>query len=177
MALRTANRTMTAIKISFLVVCAILAYIYMGQITWVPFILLAVFIFVREFFLIKRRVNDSSSASKVHVEAPPVGVLGHYKVDNEIAYGLFMLLEDKNIFIDIREDPLIIQREEVARSLFENSNILEQNLAEFRSRNNLFKTDSIESFGVHSIDLNIVEVFWSSERYTTMKDFKFIDDV
>ena len=167
---------MTSIKIIFLVVCAFLAYVYLGGITWVPFVLVATFIFIAN-SRPKKTGNPNRNADTT-MKPVPIGVLGYYDVDDDgdLSYGLFILLDDKNIFIDIREDGLIVRREELARSFLKNCHTLEKNLIEFRSKNILFKNDSIYSFGIHSADLSITEVFWDSGKYTTMRNFQFIDD-
>jgi len=165
---------MTIIKIIFLVACAVLAYVYMGEITWVPFVLLATFIFIVNFF--PPKTNNPNRNSEAQVKPVQIGVLGHYDVEGDLCYGLFMLLEGKNTFVDIKEDHLVIQREALARSLIENCHILEKSLAEFRSRNPSFKDNSISSLGTFSKDLNRIEVFWDSGAYTVTKGFEFVDD-
>jgi hypothetical protein len=101
------------------------------------------------------------------------GVLGHYVVDSDRSYGLFVSLNGKNILVDIREDKFIDERTKFARYLSDNSDNLEKNLNEFIKSNPEFSSRQVNSIGLHSKTLDQGEVFWDPDGYTGLKGLEF----
>lgn len=162
---------MAYLKIFVLLLCAFGAYKAIGGIMWIPFVMFAVFVTMRDF----ATKNNSTLLQKMEASVK-FGIIGEYIVDGENAYGLYLMLHGKGIFVDIKRDALVLGREKVALELFEKQLILEDELKKFLLKYDEFKADQIDSFGIHSDNLNQVEVFWESGEYTILRNMVFVID-
>lgn len=162
---------MLYLKIFALVIVAFGAHKMAGGITWIPFVLLAGFIFWRDFFSTDDKIALQNTNASVKF-----GILDEYVVDDEKVYGLYVALHGASVFVDIRRDSLVIEREKLALELFEKQSILENEVTKFLLKHDKFKNDRINSFGIHSDDLNRVEVFWDSGEYTILRNMVFFVD-
>ncbi|MET0550443.1 MAG: hypothetical protein ABW002_14365 [Xanthomonas sp.] len=103
------------------------------------------------------------------------GRLGEFDVDDELCYGMYICLNSNPIFIDIRKDGFLRQRESYAQYLHKNSNNLERNLSDFIAMNPEFSSKSINSLGLHSLEMpeKQAEVFWDPEGYSQLRGLEF----
>lgn len=100
---------------------------------WLLFSALSFFCFLSSF---SPEINSRKSA-----EVNDFGRLGHFSVDDELCYGMYICLNSNPIFIDIRRDDFLRQRENYAKYLYENSGNLEGNLNKFIAINPDFHPD------------------------------------
>ena len=108
----------------------------------------------------------------------PIGKLGEYDVDggdSEPSYGLYLQLRGKPVFVDIRKDKLIAQREQRAILLHERSAEIEQSLASFLLHHSAFRVREIATIGLHSKDIERGEVFWEPDGACVLQGFQFIE--
>ena len=153
-------------KIILLLICSVLTFVFWGGIAWMPFVVFSLFIALRD------RGSSALTDEKNDITNAPIGDIGRYEVDGEISYGLFILIENKKVFVDIKADTLKEKREVLAINILHNCGLIEKNIIKFKTNNPEFKNDYVNSFGLFSSDLNRVEVFWDSGRYSLMKNFQ-----
>lgn len=156
------------VKILLLLLASAFFYSYVGVIAWIPFLLFAGFLFVRDFFLLP----GSENVSSVSV-GTPLGVLGRYVVDEDDSYGLFIELCGRRVFVDLREDEHKARREMLALDLFANQELLSRSLTRYIGNSKTPPEDYVDSLGIHSNEEGRVEVFWQSGKYTLLKDMEF----
>lgn len=105
------------------------------------------------------------------------GVLGSYAVDgdpSDLSYGLYIQLNDRPVFIDIREDSQLAERRRRAIELHENQKALEESLRRFTAENPKFQHSAVASIGLHASDLQQAEVFWDPDGYTLIRGLDFV---
>ena len=142
---------------------------------WVPFALLAAFFVAVDLFRIDRSDRTKLDMEREFKEQKR-GVLGEYIVDSTKSFGLFLVLLSKPVFVDIRRDELIEERKRQAIFLYENTDTLEKNLAEFLDKRVDYKTRQITYIGLHSRVIDQGEVFWEPEGYTKLSGLCFLPD-
>lgn len=163
-----AARGFAMLKIIFLLICAAVVFFFWGGIVWIPFVVFSLFIALK--YMKPSAVADKKSAFQM----VPTGAIGSYEIDGEVLYGMFVSIENREVFLDIKIDKLKKKREALAMNIFKNCDLIEKNIMKFRINNAEFKGDYVDSFGLHSDDLGRVEVFWNSGRYSLMKNFQFL---
>jgi hypothetical protein len=146
--------------------------IYTDILFWVPCLLLAVFFFSVDVLNVGKSDSSNGCATEEFSRYKP-GVLDHYDIDSDNCYGLFVVIGGKHVFVDLREDHYIDDREKFARYLYKNSDELEKNLAEFVKLHPEFSSRQINSIGLHSDTLDQGEVFWTPDGYTGLKGVEF----
>ena len=142
------------------------------SIFWLPLALLAIFYFSIDVFRVDKNRSMHSTIPE-NIDSLNIGILGHYVIDSTELYGLFIRLEGKAIFIDIREDNLTKERESYAVFLFINSAVLENNLSNFLTANHEYMSRQISFIGLHSQEREVGEVFWEPTGYTKLRNLKF----
>lgn len=110
-----------------------------------------------------------------------LGAIGYYAVDGEKddeSLGLYVNIFDAPVFIDIKEDNLLEKRKKIAMSIFENSTLIEKNLKIFIACNEDYDGSTVESIGIHSLNLDRAEVFWKPDGYTSLMidGFEFVNE-
>jgi hypothetical protein len=103
-----------------------------------------------------------------------LGKLGPYPAED--GYGLYIRLQERIVFVDIREDDCLKERELYAAMLQEGSVELSRNLAAFQKSNPEFGVRTVNSIGIHSHEHQRGEVFWSPSGYTLLKGLQFLPD-
>lgn len=104
---------------------------------------------------------------------PPFGVFGHYEVDGDECFGLYIQLNDQTVFVDLKEDKQLEARKARALELFEAQTQLGSELSAFRQANPAFRDRQVAYIGLHSKDMKQGEVFWDPEGYTLLKGLSF----
>lgn len=151
---------------------SVFLYLYLDAALWIAFLLLAVFYFAVDVYKIDR--SDSSSTDlATEYASHECGVLGRYVIDSTESYGLFLTLAGNRVFVDIREDKDVDEREKFARFLSDHSGALQESLDRFLSANPDFASRRIVSIGLHSSNLDQGEVFWEPEGYTLLRELEF----
>ena len=123
--------------------------------------------------------NPRSNQMKITNE-PKInfGVLGDHHVDGEAdgtEFGLYISLNGKATFIDLKIDSFLEQRKKHANFLFVNQRVIEANLNDFMKRNANFSQRVVNSIGLHSKNLTQGEVFWDPDGYTILQELQFVD--
>lgn len=148
-------------------------FLYTDILFWVPCLLLALFFFAVNVLNVDK--SDSTGASITEdILSHKLGVLDHYILDSDKCYGLFVSLNGKHVFLDIREDKLVDKRKDFARYLLDNANELEKNLNRFIESHPKFSSRQIVTIGLHSKVLDQGEVFWEPDGYTGLKGLVFL---
>ncbi len=152
---------------------AVAFYPVPGTWIWVAFVLLAVFYFAVDVLNVDK--SDGSPQDLVdEYAAYETGVLDRYVLDSTDSYGLFVSLRDQPVFIDIREDKHLKEREEFAHYLSSNVDQLAQNLEDFIESHPEFAPKQIIQIGLHARVLDQGEVFWTPDGYTLLKGLEFV---
>ncbi len=155
-----------------ILIVAVLLFFLTDTLLWIAGLLLALFYFGVDVFDIDKA--DSSVANEeVEYPAHEAGVLGRFEIDSTESYGLFVSLDGKPVFVDIREDKFIDKREEFARFLANNTHKLESSLHDFVQAHPDYLSRRIASIGLHAKTLDQGEVFWYPKGYTRLKGLKF----
>ncbi len=152
-------------------VCSVLAMIYSQSLLWMPLMMLSAFFCFVDVF---NADANSQVPHNVLTASDELGVLGSYIVDSTESYGLFMTINGKAVFVDIREDSLIKEREKQALSLFQNVEKIEKSFNDFLSSNSAYQSKELVYIGLHSSKLDEGEVFWEPDGYTKLKDMQFV---
>jgi hypothetical protein len=139
---------------------------------WWPFLILAAFFFAKD--VIRAGVRKQAKPSAWTDFSGPYGVLGEYHVDGDDCYGLYISLLGRNVFVDIRKDELLKQREQYAVEIFNHQKILEQELEKFISASPAYESRFILYVGLHSAEPGRGEVFWEPSGYTLLKGYAFV---
>lgn len=158
-----------AVKPLVFLILSIFFLVATDTLLWLAFLMLAIFYV----FVTFKRIDKFTQVRVPHLSPEEFGLIGRYVVDFEKSLGLFMKLNNKTIFIDIREDKFLEQRKNFALYLFEKRELLEKNLNEFLETNNEFTNKQIIYIGLHSKDSRQGEVFWAPEGYTVLKELQF----
>ena len=148
---------------------------YLSLPVWILFSGMAIYFGVK---LFGKPATSSGKEVASSVAAAP-GVLGRYEVDGSgegMSYGLYVLVEERLVLVDLREDEHLAQRIAQAQRLAASSLALTESLARFRARNARYATRHIASIGLHSKNLMRGEVFWDPEGHTSLEDCLFTDD-
>jgi hypothetical protein len=138
---------------------------------WLLFIILAIYY--------------ATKAARKHAppQVRPLGasvnyaVFGAYAVDgdpSDLSYGMYIQLDGRPVFLDIREDQYLEQRKIRAIALNQNKDRLEESLHRFVAANPGFQNSLIASIGLHADDLEQGEVFWNPDGYTLLKGYDFV---
>lgn len=99
----------------------------------------------------------------------------HTLEDGEIGYGLYVGLEGRPVFVDIRRDANIEARKMFALALWQNSEALAESLSTFKSRNKEYIARNVLTIGIHADDAEQGEVFWEPDGYTQLRGLSFLD--
>jgi hypothetical protein len=138
---------------------------------WFPFACVAAYQGYRAFnprrVALERSVAFPAGAS--------LGELGRYTIDGAESLGLFITLDGKKTFVDLREDEHVEARKAHAKYLFRNSKLLESSLASFRTRNPEFASRPLTYIGLHAPNLEQGEVFWDPNGYTILRGLEFVE--
>jgi hypothetical protein len=156
-------------------VLSVLAYIALDALLWMPLFLLAVFYTGVDLFKINMRTSPEVDIMEGFKLYEP-GVLGHYEIDSDDSFGLFLSLNNRLVFVDIREDEFLSERKKFALFIFQNKSVLESNLCSFIENYPEFIDKELMYIGLHSKDLKQAEVFWEPEGYTILKELNFYSD-
>lgn len=153
------------ISIAFVVLAGVC--FFAGYRIWLLFSMLSFFYFLSSF-------SSEINSRRPH-EVNDFGRLGDFNVDDELCYGMYISLNSGPIFIDIRKDDFLRQRENYAQHLYKNSYDLEKNLKKFIAMNPEFSSRSINSLGLHSLEMpeKQAEVFWDPEGYSQIRGLEF----
>ncbi|MEM8500313.1 MAG: hypothetical protein AAF542_20025 [Pseudomonadota bacterium] len=139
-----------------------------SMIVWFPFAVLCLHN-IYKFFTISsdtsRMMNSEDSIPSGGNEVQ-LGVLDEYEVDGDLCYGLYISIEEKSVFVDVKEDHKIDERKEIAMRLFHSQKELELEYRQFVSSHRDFENRTIDSIGLHSKDLSEAEVFWDPDGLT-----------
>src|SRR5689334_12230582 len=112
-------------------------------------------------------------AEPTHNAAVTLGALGVYAPDpadpSDECYGLYLLIGEQPVFVDIREDTYREQRKLKALDLFAHSKELDASLKQFVRANPTFASRSVGYIGLHSNNLEQGEVFWDPTGYTVLR--------
>jgi hypothetical protein len=141
---------------------------------WVGFLILSIFYFAVDVYSADKRKAQNESTAEEY--SGPLGILGHHVIDATESYGLFIKLLNSPVFVDIRRDEFLEQREQRASYLFKHQKELENNLTDFMTYNPEFKGKKISYIGLHSDIIDQGEVFWSPEGYTLISGISFLPD-
>jgi hypothetical protein len=118
----------------FLALSIAMVFVMEETLAWLGFAIVSAFFVMTDIFRVgQNEINNFSM--EIEYTLHPAGLLGEYVLDSTESYGLFMKLIDMPIFVDIRTDKFIEQRERHALFLFENRGVLEDNLREFLDKN------------------------------------------
>jgi hypothetical protein len=138
---------------------------------WMPLLLLAIF-----FYAVDVHGIDKQKAAKEKLmseELITYGVLGEYVVDEAPSFGLFIRLNERPVFVDIRSDSKIELRKIRAKYLYEHQEELTEELRKFIASNPSFESRRPQSIGLHAEDVEQGEVFWNPDGYTSLKGLIF----
>lgn len=163
------------IRLLILIGLALFFYVYVDAIIWCLFVLLFIFYASVDFFHVDKAPMNNFDIS-VEYEKHQDGIIGRYHWDETDWYGLFITLNNKKIFIDIKEDEFIDDRLEYAKLLLANKSTLEKSLLKFYSHNLKFKNKNIDGIGLYSKKMKQGEVSWDFEGYTLLKEYDFLND-
>lgn len=164
------KRRFTGPAISFAV--SILIFFLSNSLAWLPFVMLSVFLVSIEVFHADRSISsDANSIPSSPI--PEIGALGDYTVGGAKSYGLFLVLNDHPVFVDIRKDRFIDDREKFALMLFENKKVLEDRLRKFVMAFPEYRTRRLAYVGLHSKKLNEGELFWEPDGYSKLRELEF----
>lgn len=90
------------------------------------------------------------------------GILGEYEVDGDVLYGMYVTINGRNVFVDIKKDRLLDKRKEFAKHIYDNSEGLGRGFIEFVSRGN-YSNDlggiCIGTIGLYDSDPQVGEVY------------------
>ena len=153
-----------------LLIVTILLVLLSDTSLWVGSLLLTVFLFAVDVRQID--IRDGSSDAREFPDHK-VGVLGHYELDQTPSYGLFISLLGSSVFVDVKEDNLLGEREVFAKYLADNTHQLENSLSHFLAENPNFADRQISEIGLHSKVLDQGEVFWEPDGYTSLDGLVF----
>lgn len=153
----------------FLALC-LLFLIKTTTLLWMPSLMLAIFFFAVDVLGLGR---NEPRGPLLKDFSGPYGALGDYVVDATESYGLFIKLGDATVFVDIRKDGKLDQRQRQARFLYENQQALASSLAAFVTGHPEYKPKTITYIGLHSSDLEQGEVFWDPDGYTVLRGAQF----
>ena len=153
-----------------LLLVSILLFVFSDTSLWVGSLLLTVFIFAVDVWNIDQR--DSSNDTTELPDHNP-GVLGRYVLDDTPSYGLFINLLGDPVFVAVKEDRLVNEREDFARFLADNTDKLESSLNAFLASNPNFADRQLSEIGLHSKVLDQGEVFWEPDGYTLLNGLEF----
>ena len=153
-----------------LLVVTVLLFFISDTSIWVGSLLLTVFYIAVDVWQFDIR-DDSNDAREFPDHE--VGVLGHYELDQTPSYGLFISLLGSSVFVDVKEDNLLGEREVFAKYLADNTHELENSLSHFLATNPSFADRQISEIGLHSKVLDQGEVFWEPTGYTSLDGLVF----
>jgi len=147
--------------------------LYTSQPVWMLFAVLAA-------HQIYRLIRSPAAADSERRDATTTvtGMLDRYQVDgpdDELAYGLFVKVRGRAVFVDLREDYMIDKRIEQAKKLHESTQALDASLDAFLVRNPEFVRRSLASIGLHATNVEQGEVFWDPEGHTLLIGTDFLD--
>jgi len=156
-------------------VLSVLTYVVLDALLWMPLLFLAVFYTAVDLLKIDKRTSPEVDIMEDFKSYEP-GVLGHYDVDSDDSFGLFLSLNNRLVFVDIREDEFLSERKAFASFIFQNKSVLETNLSSFIERHPEFSDRKLMYIGLHSKDLEQGEVFWEPDGYTILKKLTFFSE-
>jgi hypothetical protein len=154
---------------------AICIALFSDLLLWIPLLILTAFYIAVDVFHIDK-TSPNYFDMDVEFNRYQEGILGDYILDKTEFYGMFIKLCDSAIFVDIKKDKYLIQRQDYAKLLFEKKNELEKNLKKFLEKNIEFKLKKITGIGLVSTDLNQGDVSWEPSGYTLLKGLVFCDE-
>jgi hypothetical protein len=140
---------------------------------WVPCLLVASYNVYRA--ATPHRPAQASADLPVPPDAP-LGKLGRYVIDSTEMFGLFVALENRRVFVDIREDEQLEARKARAAELLENVNSLEASLAKFRTSNPEYMDRTLGYICIHAKDTRRCEVFWDPQGHTLLRGVEFANE-
>lgn len=141
-------------------------------ILWLPFAILSVFFLAVDVFQVNKAPQYQLNMEKELSSNPP-GKLGNYVVDSTESYGMFLVLRDSPVFVDLREDELLQEREKYANYLFEKTESLEENLGRFLEVNPEYFGRQLTYIGLHTEEVTSGEVFWEPEGHSKIRGLEF----
>ena len=151
--------------------CSLFLLFWTNTLLWIAFLALSIFYLGVDVYSVDRRPSQDSAGPEKYVG--PFGVLGDYVVDSTDSHGLFIELLSAPVFVDIRQDEFLEQREQQAQHLFANCSILEESLVNFVNANREFAAKRVSYIGLHSAELDQGEVFWKPSGHTLLKGTAF----
>ena len=158
----------------FLVLSVIFA-IFTKTLLWVPSLILAIFFAATDILRVDQRTSVALDMKKER-GTHELGVLGEYVVDSTSSYGLFLMLLNAPVFVDIRRDEQLEDRKMQALFLFKHSDSLETNLRVFLDRNPEYISKQMTYIGLHTKEIDQAEIFWEPEGHTRLLGLKFVLD-
>ena len=138
---------------------------------WFLFLVLAIY------YGYKAVTKERVLVSGVAPTSLSYGQLGTYAVHgdpSDQSYGIYIQLNGKPVFVDVREDDHLQERKKRALMLHENVSALDESLKRFVATNPEFQRRELKSIGLHSEDLERGEVFWGPDGYSLLKGFQFV---
>lgn len=135
-----------------------------GVAIWILFALLAI-------WEIRKLFSDKTEAQLVTQEEESIveGELDEWQVDGDLLYGLYINFTTGFVFVDLRHDELLKEREKVAKAIYSRKNQFEACLLEFMQQMNVSPGDAVAFIGLHSTqDPWSVELFLTSGRIASL---------
>lgn len=161
------------IRLIALLMLGICSYIYIDGLTSGIFISLFVFYF-GVWFLQSPLKSDVKFDLDKEFEKHKPHIFANYQWDDSEWYGVFFILANKKVFIDIKKDQYFERRKEHAAFLISNSNELDANLFNFQNKQLEYKDRRIYLIGLHATDLKQGEVIWWQSGHTILKELNFL---
>ena len=132
---------------------------------WLLFLGFSIYYFYKAFAKETKTYSKSAPTEIVY------GSLCNFALDgdeSDKSLGLYIRLNGRPVFVDIKEDEFVVERRLMAMQLYQQQAVIEKRLIGFIEKHTEFRERFVSSMGLHAKKLDQVEVFWEPSGYSLL---------